>query len=147
MTLTENSAALASPFPSSFETRTLYKRHMLIYQLKRNWITMSVIKQERRVIPRSSKEAKKNHKFPSNDIEAATMSVQFRTFLVYQNLVRNLKWESMWPYQMENADIATVASCKYPANKIRTALYQNSKLLRKWRKSKEKRKGMIITVW
>ena len=50
MTLTENSAALASPFPSSFETRTLYKGNMLIYQLKRNWITMSVIKQEKRVI-------------------------------------------------------------------------------------------------
>lgn len=28
MTLTENSAALASPFPSSFETRTLYKGHV-----------------------------------------------------------------------------------------------------------------------
>lgn len=48
MTLTENSAALASPFPSSFETRTLYKGHMLIYQLKRNWITMSVIKQRKK---------------------------------------------------------------------------------------------------
>lgn len=53
----------------------------------------------------------------------------------------------MWPYQMENADIATVAFGTYPANKIKTALYQNSKLLGKWRKRKEKRKGMIMTVW
>lgn len=47
----------------------------------------------------------------------------------------------MWPYQMENADIATVAFCKYPANKIKTALYQNSKLLRSEEKEKKRERG------
>lgn len=47
----------------------------------------------------------------------------------------------MWPYQMENADIATVASGKYPANKIKTALYQNSKLLRSEEKEKKRERG------
>ena len=47
----------------------------------------------------------------------------------------------MWPYQMEKADIATVAFFTYPANKIRTALYQNSRLSGVWkRKEKKKRK-------
>ena len=71
------------------------------------------------------------------------MSVQLRTFLVFQNLVRNLKWESMWPYQMENADIATVAFCTYPANKIKTALYQNSKLLESEEKEKKRERGWL----
>jgi hypothetical protein len=40
----------------------------------------------------------------------------------------------MCPYQMEKADIATVAFFRYPASKTKTALYHNSKLLKKRKK-------------
>ncbi len=45
---------------------------------------------------------------------------------------------------MEKADIATVAFFTYPANKIRTALYQNSRLsgsVKKKRKKEKKERG------
>jgi hypothetical protein len=45
----------------------------------------------------------------------------------------------MCPYQMEKADIATVAFFRYPASKTKTALYHNSKLLKKQKKKEEER--------
>jgi hypothetical protein len=49
----------------------------------------------------------------------------------------NHKRETMMcPYQMEKADIATVAFFRYPASKTKTALYHNSKLLKKKKRKK-----------
>lgn len=47
----------------------------------------------------------------------------------------------MCPYQMEKADIATVAFFRYPANKTKTALYHNSKLLGMLKKKYKKKRG------
>jgi len=48
----------------------------------------------------------------------------------------------MCPYQMEKADIATVAFFRYPASKTKTALYHNSKLLKKKKRKRKKERNL-----